>query len=343
MFNSLGEYLLLAMDFVNTHWVSSYAITIVIFTIIFRLLSLPSDIYQRKQSAKMAEHQPELKRIQERYASNPETMNKKTREYQKEHKISMFSGCLPLLITFFVFGIFLNGMRLWGDLKTAQMYLDTTRMTTQAEKEEYFAEYKFAWVYNIWQPDSGLAPIIKDYKEFTAIDFDRMKRFLPQEDIDTLKKVAQKEELANKDLSKEEREELMEKGRVAYEKDLSFVEAMYPDRKNGWFIMAIIAGVTMLLIQLMTQRLNPAQAAATAGAGMPGADPNQAAAMPGMGKTMMWIMAGMWVIFCTTSNAAFAIYAIASNIVSGLVTLLMNTKNLGKLLPKKKKEAEIHG
>ena len=336
MFNALGEFLLVGMEYVNTHWVASYAITIVIFTIIFRLMTMPSDVFQRRQSARMQEHQPELKRIQERYASNPETMQRKTREYQKEHKISLTSGCLPLLITFFVFGIFLNGMRLWGDLKTAQMYLDTTKMSSTQEKEEYFKDFEFYWIANIWQPDSGFAPIVKDYEEFTRIEFDRLKRFLPAEDIATLKKVAQTEELKNKDLSKEERAELIEKGKVAYEADLDFVKQMYPGRTNGWFIMAVLAGLSMLLIQMMTQRLNPTQAAAV--------DPNQPA-VPGaaMGKGMMWIMAAMWVVFCTTSNAAFAIYAITSNIVGGVVTLMMNWKNLNRLLPKKKEAEKIHG
>ena len=52
--------------------VKNYGIALILFTIIIRLLLLPLNIKQQKSSARMAKLQPELKKLQKKYANNKE-------------------------------------------------------------------------------------------------------------------------------------------------------------------------------------------------------------------------------------------------------------------------------
>lgn len=91
--------------------ISFYAISIIIMTVLFRLAMLPMNLNQTKQSNKMNEIQPELKKIQDKYKSDPETQNRKMMELYKEHNYNPMSGCLPLLIQFPILIAFYNMMR----------------------------------------------------------------------------------------------------------------------------------------------------------------------------------------------------------------------------------------
>lgn len=77
-------------------------IGIILFTIIVRILLLPLMHYQTQSTKKTQKIQPELKKLQEKYASkDPETQRKLQEEQQKlydKHGVNMFAGCLPLLI-----------------------------------------------------------------------------------------------------------------------------------------------------------------------------------------------------------------------------------------------------
>ena len=81
----------------------SLGITIILFTIIVRLLLLPLNYKQQKSMYIMQKIQPEIKKIQEKYKGNkdPEMAKKMQMEMTKlysKHNYNPFSGCLPLFI-----------------------------------------------------------------------------------------------------------------------------------------------------------------------------------------------------------------------------------------------------
>lgn len=80
----------------------SYGIGIIIFTLIIRLILLPVMHHQTKSTKKMSEMQPQLKVLQEKYASkDTDTQNKLKEETSKlyaEAGVNPVAGCLPLLI-----------------------------------------------------------------------------------------------------------------------------------------------------------------------------------------------------------------------------------------------------
>lgn len=76
----------------------SYVLAVFIFTLAIRLLILPLTIKGSKANARMQEIQPELKKIQEKYKSNPEKLQVEYSKLMKDNKVSMLGGCLPSLL-----------------------------------------------------------------------------------------------------------------------------------------------------------------------------------------------------------------------------------------------------
>lgn len=76
----------------------SYGLSIIIFTILIKLLLTPLAIKQTKSTFAMSTINPKIKEIQEKYKNKPEKQNEEIAKLYKESDINPLSGCLPLLI-----------------------------------------------------------------------------------------------------------------------------------------------------------------------------------------------------------------------------------------------------
>ena len=85
---------------IDSKYLSAYAISIIISTIIFKFIVLPLTLKQSKSMKKMQELNPKLQELQKKYGKDPQTLQRKQMELYKEANYSPFSGCLPLLIQF---------------------------------------------------------------------------------------------------------------------------------------------------------------------------------------------------------------------------------------------------
>ncbi|WP_010245318.1 YidC/Oxa1 family membrane protein insertase [Peptoniphilus rhinitidis] len=92
--------------------VSFFALSIIIATIIIKFLILPLNISQMKNQKKMAKLQPELKKIQQKYKNDPQTLAAKQQKLYKDADYNLAGGCLPMIITMVVliafYRVFLN-------------------------------------------------------------------------------------------------------------------------------------------------------------------------------------------------------------------------------------------
>lgn len=85
-------------------FVGNYGIALIVFSVFFRLILLPTTVKQQKSSAKMVRLQPKLKRIREKYQDySPQEKQQRIQQetselYQREGYSSMGASCLPLLI-----------------------------------------------------------------------------------------------------------------------------------------------------------------------------------------------------------------------------------------------------
>jgi YidC/Oxa1 family membrane protein insertase len=88
------------VSFLDSKYLSAYAISIILSTIIFKMLLLPLTIKQTKGMKKMQDLSPKLKELQDKYGKDPQTLQRKQMEMYKEANYSPFSSCLPTFIQF---------------------------------------------------------------------------------------------------------------------------------------------------------------------------------------------------------------------------------------------------
>ena len=85
---------------------------IILFSLILKAIVLPFDIYQRvamsKQNAKMKENKDKMEKLQKQYANDKAAYNQKLMEMYKENGISMFSSCLPAILSIVIFIVAIN-------------------------------------------------------------------------------------------------------------------------------------------------------------------------------------------------------------------------------------------
>jgi len=141
-------------------FVGHYAFSIIIFTIIVKLVLFPLTLKQLKSTKEMQEVQPKIKALQDKYKNDKETLNIKTMELYKEHKINPLSGCLPLLIQMpILFGLF-------AALRQPDLYVFSA--ADWAAFGEQAINAPFLWMPNLVAPDS-LANIFTGNDFFTKL------------------------------------------------------------------------------------------------------------------------------------------------------------------------------
>lgn len=86
--------------------IGNYAVTMILFTLLVRIVTLPLAIKQQKSMAKMSVFTPMLNEIQQKYKNNQEKLNEELLKFQQEYGYNPMGGCLPMLLNMLVlFGV----------------------------------------------------------------------------------------------------------------------------------------------------------------------------------------------------------------------------------------------
>ncbi len=141
----IAEPLFLLLRYVHG-FVHNWGWAIVIVTLVFNLLMLPTRLMMMRSSLKMQRVQPKLEAIKKRYAHLKATdpkraeMNAETMALYKTEGINMYGGCLPLLIQMPLFFAYYRVLANVIELRQAQ----------------------WGWLHNLATPDAPLhiLPII---------------------------------------------------------------------------------------------------------------------------------------------------------------------------------------
>ena len=91
--NALGHVLRIIFELVQ-----NYGLSIILFTILVKVLLLPLTIKQTKSTKAMQDIQPKIQEIQTKYKDKPEKQQQEIMKIYTEAKINPLAGCLPLLI-----------------------------------------------------------------------------------------------------------------------------------------------------------------------------------------------------------------------------------------------------
>ena len=89
-------------------FIGNYAVTIIVATLIMKVLLFPLAIHQQKSTAKMSVFQPLITEIQQKYKNDPQKQQEELMKLQQEHGYNPMGGCLPMLLTFLVLFGFLG-------------------------------------------------------------------------------------------------------------------------------------------------------------------------------------------------------------------------------------------
>lgn len=112
----------------------SWAVSIIILTVIFRVVLIPLTVKQYTSMRAMQKVQPKIKEIQQKYKDDRAKLNEEVMKIYKEHKVNPFGSCLPLLIQM--------------PVMIALYYM--------LRNQPFTEDHSFLWINNIKDPDTIL-------------------------------------------------------------------------------------------------------------------------------------------------------------------------------------------
>lgn len=101
MFEFIADILAIPVSFIYKI-IPNYGWTIIIFTVILKLLTMPMTIKSQKSMARMQQVQPLINEIQRKYANNREKMQQELMRVYDKYQISPTGGCMPLILQLIV-------------------------------------------------------------------------------------------------------------------------------------------------------------------------------------------------------------------------------------------------
>ncbi len=296
--------------------VHNYGWSIVVFTLLIRLILSPLDFKSRKSMRKMSKLQPEMAKLQKKYANDKEKLNMKTSELYRREKINPLAGCVPMLLSFPVLIAMFGAMRHIANMELAKQAIDL--ITTGVQVNE-----PWLWVKNLWMPDSPFYAMIADHNSLKLIPADiwaKVFTALSPEKISALGSLGNGLAITAQNISGETifaalsqspvYAQQMELWSVMPSVNLLITQVKIYANANGWFLLPLLSGVTSFLLT-MTQPQQP----------MAGGENTQAASTNKMMKYFMPVFS-LWI--CWSYNAGFALYWVAANVISGAQGILFN-------------------
>jgi YidC/Oxa1 family membrane protein insertase len=154
----------------------SWGISIILLTLVLRIMIYPLTAWSIRSSKKMQEVGPELKAIQTRYKNDPKKMNIEIANLYRDKKVNPLSGCLPMLIQLpFLLGMF--------DLLKSTFELRGASFIPGWIDNLAAPDVVFSWDYPIWfiGNELHLLPLLA-----AAAMFFQMKMMQPKKDPETM-------------------------------------------------------------------------------------------------------------------------------------------------------------
>lgn len=342
------------LDWMNSG-IGSFGWTVVVFSIMLRLLILPLDIWQklsmRKQKAKLDAIRPQMEKLQKQYANRPDILRQKQYELQKG-SMNIFTSCLPMLFTLAIFTIIFQGFReyivnynqtivnnLYNDVYL-QFFKDNAEAISQACNISYYMNGNdfvegFIPAYH-YISDAGLTDklneaLINGYKPEgwlwvkNVFMSDTWANVIPSASNFTSSKIGGIG-ATMPDLLGTSYDNLMNPIISNYNKS-NFWNI---GRWNGYFILPILSITTSFLSSTLQQKMQPMQISG---------DEAQQKQQRMMNKMMTYLMPLVLGFFAIMYSAAFAIYYFVSNFMTTTTTIIFNL--IMKSVNKKKQSQPI--
>lgn len=300
-------------------FVGNYGWAIVLFTILIRLLLLPLDIKSRQGMRKMQKIQPEMNKIQQKYANDKAKLQQKQSELMRREHYNPMTGCLPLLIQMPILFAMFGAMRQIANEQTVQQVFHMI-LGEQPTFEGWL------WVKNLWMPDSLFASVVPNMQTIQMVPaniWNQVFSAISAADQQTiLAKIAAAVPTFSGALDFTAGDGLKAALSVVQQAlstlpnyqaavapmagfaNLNFVffKLSVFANYNGYLILPVLAGLTQVLMTKMTPGM----------ASQPQGDNQQS----GMNNFMKYFFPVFSVYICLSSNAGFALYWVVSNLIA---------------------------
>ena len=303
--NFLNSLLLTLIKALHTI-INNYALTIIVFTILIKLVVMPLNLKSRRSTMRMASVQPKMQVLQEKYKDDQEKLNQKLQELYRKEGVSPMGGCLPMIISMFILFAMFYALRTFANEQLVAQFLTFYH---NPDIDPRTLTDSFFWIRNLWMPDSPFATYMPDVNSLQLVDFQVWNDISAK--LAAAGTIPEALVFADRNAMMAYITDVVKPfvASAAYAPyvtpvtglgDLSILGlirfSIYKEG-NGWFVLPILSVVTQILMQKLTmqnQQMDPSQA--------------------GTQKTMIWVMTFMSLYFCASYNAAFALYWVVSNI-----------------------------
>lgn len=305
----MNDFLVAILNGINSV-IHNYGWSMVVFTLLIKLVLLPLDYKSRKSMRRMTKLQPQIAKLQKKYANDKEKLNQKSAELYRREGINPMSGCLPMLVSMVILFIMFDAMRTVANTEMASQALGLLTTGTQTNES-------WLWIKNIWMPDSPFNPVIADSANLRIIPADIWAKVFASLDPASVTALAQYGIDAATISGETVFAALQTLPIYAQETqlwatmpqlNLLIVNLSIYAHNNGWFILPILAAVTQYLMTLSQPQ--------------PAADPNNPAASTNKFMKYFFPLFSLWI--CSSYNAIFALYWVVSNVFAWVQGLVMN-------------------
>lgn len=333
----MNEFLKSILDGIYS-LVGNYGWSIVLFTLLIRLVLMPFDYKSRVSMRKTTKLQPQINALQKKYAKDQEKLNQKMSELYRKEKINPLSSCLPMLLTLPILYAMFAAMRMIANEQVVQQAFSIL------QGHEPVLE-GWLWVKNVWMPDSPFAAAWPSLDMLRQVPADIWHKVLTAMPAETLQAVQQTvSSLAGYELTLEsfagnELQSAVSAIANAMTQMPGYVEQVSTipgfslnlilttlnvvKGYNGFFILPVVSAVSQYLMTVI-QPVTPTEGA------------NSSASTTGNFMKWFFPLFSLWI--CSTSNASFSIYWVTSNLVA-----MAQTYGINKYLDMKEKRTATIG
>ena len=306
------------------YWIESfignYGWTIFIFTLFVRLIVLPLDFYNKYSTRKNTFIQKRLsgqvRKINEKCGNDKNKANQQVNALYKKEGYNMVGSCvftlLNLVVTLVVFFSFFNSLKSISSYKMLDQYyvleqtyeqtegtLEDKQNAVAVKYEEIKKDSSWLWVQNIWRKD-GKASVIPSYTELSKA-------------VKSSKSYSEYIE----SITEEEYNNVMG-GLISTGSNW-----------NGYYILAILAGVLSYVSQLINDFMNRSKNEPK--------KQNNDDQLGATNKILKIVMPLIMVIFVLTSTASFGIYILSSTLI-GIITSVLTSFLVNRLTRKEEEK-----
>ena len=302
-------------------FVGNYGLAVIFFTLLVKMCLLPLDFKSRKGMRKMSELAPKQAELQKKYGHDQEKLNRKMQELYKKEGASPLAGCWPMLLSLPILFAMYGALRYMANEQLVKQTFDLI-MTGETTFEP------FLWIKNMWMPDSPFSGVWPNLQSLQMVEEKQWLSVFNSLSADQVTALAEKlgmvdltaASFAKGNALTETINAIVPLLPVAQESaylrlNLLVTELVVVDNYNGLFILPLLSAASQFLMSKLTEKQNPQPA--------PAANGQQ---QPNTGNFMKWFFPIFSLWICASSNAAFALYWVVTNIFSLVSNQFINWK-----------------